>query len=159
MDQAIEEGGDYCCYANVPGCQFDRLQRICAAAVYRLRIEGLILDYWQLVGGQPRGQSRADHLENVAQWVAEFVKKHGIWAIVLGQINQNGNTRGSEGSQLAFDQVYDICRQEDGPRAWLECRASRYTAANDVGTPAEPAYEIMSCGPYFAELKKISINP
>ena len=153
--EAIEKTPSACIYANTPGVAFDRLKRLAATAVYRHKIEGFILDYWQLVEGQPRGMSRADHLECVAQWVAEFVKKHQIWAIVLGQINQNGNTRGSEGSQLAFDQVYDICRPDDGgPTAWLEPRASRYTQATAVGCKDLAAYEIKEIGPYFHEYER-----
>ena len=137
----------------MPGVSFERLQRLCATAVYRHRINGFILDYSQLVTGQRKSQSRADHLEEVAQWVAEFTKKHGIWAIVLGQINQTGNTRGSEGSQLAFDQVFDICRpDDDAPVVWLESRASRHSAAINIGSSHAPAYEIDGKGPYFREL-------
>ena len=72
-------------------------------AIVRHGIKGVILDYWQLVGGKVRNESEEFHLRNIAQWLADTCRKHSIWALVAAQVNQEGNTRGGEGLKLACD--------------------------------------------------------
>lgn len=146
-------------YHNAPGLTFGELKRVAANAVFRHGIKGLILDYWQLVGGKGKGQSTSEHLDEVAQWIADFGRKHGIWTITMAQINQEGNTRGGEGMRLAFDQVYAIRgmphekdpEQEDisKPFRWLEMMDTRYTKWLNVGGQDKPGLAMKDQGPYF----------
>lgn len=139
-------------WQNAPGLTFDELRRYVSSAVYGDKVKGIILDYWQLVGGKQRNQSTAEHLDEVAQWIANFCRREGIWSIVTGQINQDGNTRGGEGMRLAFDQVYQIHREDiTAPFAWLEMMNTRYTAWMDVGGKDAPSLIMMEKGPYFSE--------
>lgn len=138
-------------YKNAPGLTFDQLRRIATVGVERYGIKGFILDYWQLVGGKAKGQSTAEHLDEVAQWIADFGRKRGIWTISMAQINQEGNTRGGEGIRLAFDQVYELHRQNlTEPDAWLEMMETRYTAWANVGSKELPGLVMHEKGPYFA---------
>jgi replicative DNA helicase len=141
-------------YLDAPGITFEHLRRACAAAVATKGIKGIILDYWQLVGGKEARQSTSEHLDLVAQWIADFCRKHQLWAVVMAQINQEGNTRGGEGIRLAFDQVYQIHRPEDRtlPHVWLEMLDTRYTAWSDVGSETLPAFLINGKGPYFEQV-------
>lgn len=147
-------------YHNAPGLTFAELKRIASAAVYQHRVKGIILDYWQLVGGKEARKNTSEHLDEVAQWLADFGRKHGVWMLVMAQINQSGNTRGGEGIRLAFDQVYQIrgmavpqgeemVEDLSIPRRWLEMMDTRYTAWADVGSENNPGLYLNEKGPFF----------
>lgn len=137
-------------YQNAPGLTFDALRRIVASAIHRRKISGFILDYWQLVGGKPKNRSTSEHLDEVAQWIADFCRQHGIWSMTMAQINQEGNTRGGEGIRLAFDQVYQLCRDDTTqPFAYMQMKDTRYTPWKDVGTKDDPWLIMNPQGPYF----------
>lgn len=140
-------------YQNAPGLTFDELRRMCASAVCKRGVKGVILDYWQLVGGKQPRQSTAEHLDDVAQWLADFGRKHGLFMVVMAQINQEGNTRGGEGIRLAFDQVYQINREDISmPQVWLEMMDTRYTPWLNIGSKLIPGLVMNDKGPYFEEL-------
>jgi hypothetical protein len=68
------------------------------------------------------------------------------------QLNQEDNTRNGEGIQLAFDQVYKICRRDEyASEYWLEMMATRYTQWIDVGSAECPAFIRKPQGPYFQQ--------
>jgi replicative DNA helicase len=148
-------------YRNMPGCTFDALRSEVEQAVLADRITGFILDYLQLVRGKPDRVTTAEHLDTVSQWIAEICKRRNIWAIVLGQLNQTGGTRGGEGPLLAFDWVAEICKPNEDMDAtlspdsmWLQTLCTRYTEGYAIGTSAKPAYRLnTSVGPYFEELE------
>jgi replicative DNA helicase len=136
-------------YKNAPGVSFDELKRIYTTAIDRHHVKGIILDYWQLVGGKTKGQSDSSHLDDVAQWIANYSRERGVWSIVMAQLNQDDNTRGSEGIRLAFDQVYRITAPNNDPtisQRSLEMIETRYTEwANVDGLRINPK------GLYFEE--------
>jgi replicative DNA helicase len=139
-------------FRDAPGLTFAELRRICTLAVERKKVAGIILDYWQLVGGKTKGQSTAEHLDEVAQWFANFGRKHGVWSITMAQINQDGNTRGSEGIRLACDQLFELHREDlTGPGAWLEMMETRHTAWMNVGSADNAGLMLRAKGPYFEE--------
>lgn len=141
-------------FLNAPGLTFEQLKRAVSIALSRHGIKGFILDYWQLVGGKEKSASTAEHLDEVAQWIADFGRKHRIWTLVMAQINQEGNTRGGEGMRLAFDQVYHMqpCGNDlHSPMRWLELIDTRYTAWQSVGDKDYSALRINEFGPYFEE--------
>jgi replicative DNA helicase len=149
------DSGKHILYKNAPGLTFDEFKRSCRNAVERYRVKGIILDYWQLVGGKGKSQSTSEHLDEVAQWIANFGRKMGVWFIVMAQINQEGNTRGGEGIRLAFDQVYQIKPQSDDPSLsgrWLEMMDTRYTKWANLGSENSPKLLINEKGPYFEEV-------
>jgi replicative DNA helicase len=139
-------------YKNAPGLTFDDLRHIATVAVERYSVKGIILDYWQLVGGKLKGQSTAEHLDAVAQWIADFGRRQGIWTITMAQLNQDDNTRGGEGIRLAFDQLYQLHRENvTQPEAWLEMLETRYTSWNNIGSNTLPGLYMREKGPYFDE--------
>lgn len=141
-------------YKNAPGLTFNELRSIYTTAIEHHDVKGVILDYWQLVGGKGKSQSTAEHLDDVAQWIADFSRKKSIWSIVMAQINQEGNTRGGEGIRLAFDQVYNLqAPNNDSSRSdrWLEMMETRYTAWQNVGSENSPGYLLNEKGPFFEE--------
>lgn len=152
-----EEYGRYCLYRrSAGGITFPQLAHVLTAAVYRHKIKGVILDYWQLVDGQGAQQSKSDHLEKVAQWMAKFCRRHRLFSVVNVQLKDDGSTFASRGIRRAVDQRYTICREGElgnwGPRAWLECMESRYTFATNVGNKDNPALVLEEKGPYFRQI-------
>lgn len=140
-------------YKNAPGVTFDQLRQICTIAVEKHKIKGFILDYWQLVGGKQKNQSDAAHLDEVAQWIADFGRTYEIWTITMAQINQEGNTRGGEGIRLAFDQLYQIHRENlTLPDTWLEMMETRYTPWMNIGSKDMAGLSMNEKGPFFEEI-------
>lgn len=139
-------------YCDSPGISFAKLRQALMVGVHRHKIKGFILDYWQLVGGKSGKQNTTEHLDEVAQWISNFSREHGLWSITMAQINQDGNTRNGEGMRLAFDQVYQIHREDmSQPDAWLEMMDTRYTAWMNVGEAVNPALLMHDNGPYFIQ--------
>jgi replicative DNA helicase len=140
-------------YKNAQGLTFEDLKRYVLLARMQKKITGFILDYWQLVGGKRKGQSTAEHLDEVAQWVADTCRKYDLWSIVMAQINQEGNTRGGEGIRLAFDQVYVLRAPDDDAgrsERWLEMSDTRYTQWRSVGSEKNPGFYLNEHGPHFS---------
>ena len=138
-------------YEALPGGRFDDLKRVVARAIVRNRIKGVILDYWQLVGGKEPRDTEEYHLRMVAQWLADIGRQHGLWALVACQVNQQGNTRGGEGLKLSADMYFTMHRKKREPGAWLEMEETRYTLYADVGNDADPGLWLSKVGPHFLD--------
>ncbi len=137
-------------YLDAPCLSFDDLRHILPQYIRKHKIKGFILDCWQLVGGKDRGKSTAEHLDEVAQWLAECCKKHQIWGLVTAQENQDENTRGGEGIRLACDQIYRICKRDEScTEAWLEMMETRYTRWQDVGSENSPSLLMSENGTHY----------
>jgi len=152
---ALLEMGNSLEWIDAPGITFDELQIQINRATLTGKCKGFILDYLQLVGGQARGQSQAEHLDDLSEWIAYICRKRRIWALVLAQTNQQtGNVRGGEGMRMAFDQVYELMRPDAGSKlAWIEMRDTRYTEWGDLGDELHPNLRLnSSVGPYFEEI-------
>lgn len=154
---AAEQMPENVIYKNIQYYTLEQVIQTVTSAIYRHGITGFILDYWQLVGGKQKGQSTAEHLDRVAQWIADFCRKHNLWSITMGQVNQEGNTRGGEGLRLAFDQVYEIKRPEDDESdriRWFEMMETRYTAWKNMGNVQNPDVIISQTGLVFEPIDK-----
>ncbi len=146
---------DNCVYADLPTGNFTELKAVLAQAVIRDRIKGFILDYWQLVQGQEQGQTNEAHLAAVAQWIAGFCRQHGIWSIVICQLNKDDNAFGSAGINRACDQFYKLYRgtaEGCDDQAWLDLEHSRYTFSGPVGSEMLPSLRHNTrIGPYMED--------
>lgn len=147
----------YLSFMDHAGISFDVLKSVLLRAVRKHKLEVVIIDYWQLIGGKGK-KSEREHLDEVAQWIAEFSKAYNVATVTASQINQEGNTRGGEGMRLAFDQVYKMNRIEmvktDGIeiQSWFEMMDTRYTQWRDLGDEHNPVFRINSKGVFFEEL-------
>lgn len=139
-------------WCDVPGISIDGLREEVVKAKRLHGITGFIVDSWQLVRGQERNQSKASHLDNVAQVLAELCAKHNLWCIVTAQENQDGNVRDGEGLRLACDQVYRLCkRNEESTQVWMDMMETRYTPWVNIGTDINPAFELIN-GTHFEQI-------
>ena len=137
-------------YANASGISLIELEKLIDKAVNELNIQGVIVDYLQLIKG--KSQNRTEHLEYVAQSLAEMVRKYQIWCIVAAQLNQENNTRGGEGMLLAFDMVFNLNREKFKTAAYLEMTESRYTSYVNIGSKNNPGLKLETNGPFFSEI-------
>jgi replicative DNA helicase len=137
-----------------PGCSLDEMRTIVARAGMSDKIQGVIVDYLQLLTGKLRGQSTAEFLDEAAQALANAARRYGLWIIAAAQLNQEGNVRGSEGLLNACDMALFLHKveREQHVHAWLEMKASRFTPAKDIGSEAAPPlYMDYTVGPHFRE--------
>lgn len=153
-------------FRSEPRMTLDELKAVIARAGMSGKVDGIIIDYLQLVEGKAKNQSSAEHFDNVAQTLAEAVKRHPIWILSAAQLNREGNVRGSDGLLMACDLALSINKKEgsvftgndgsqykDPDKAWLETMVSRYTQYTDIGSETDPGYEIcLDRGPCFVEL-------
>lgn len=138
-------------YLEASGIYFSDLKRSIANAIMRYKIKGVIIDYWQLVRGKRKDQSQTEHLDEVAQWVADFCRQENIFSLTMAQINREGNTRGGDGINLAFDQTYHLQKVDESPFVFLEMLSTRYTLWSDIGSKAHPEIILDNIGPHFRD--------
>ena len=65
------------------------------------KIEGVIVDYLQLMTPPPRIEVREQQISAITRGIKEMVKDYGIWAIVLSQLNRNVEARKDKRPSLA----------------------------------------------------------
>ncbi len=141
-------------YVDLPGASFMELKAEIARVRMRNKIHGVILDYWQLVTGREKNATEESHLRAVAQWCADFGRKHNVWMIVIAQLNEEGNLFGGRGLRKACDQLYFLMREPDADAAWLKMDSSRYTPLGDAGSEAYPGLRFnRGSGPYFSDFE------
>jgi replicative DNA helicase len=148
------EARDNVIYLDAPGADLEEVLHNIGMAKIKYGIKGFILDYWQLVTGQQRGESEEKHLRNVAQSMANYARKHGLWCILLAQMNQDGKLFGGNGLKKACDQLYMIedCGEYMENSRWLRMDASRYTMKADIGSEQSPALSLNTkVGPCFED--------
>ena len=156
--EQVTQVKDNIIFENEPGIELDRLKMVIERHVHKGKIEGFILDYYQLVVGQEKHQSQAQHLENVANWIHRVCKKHNIWCLLLVQANDEGKVLGSRGLDRACDQKYMIERPMDeqgdpmGSEAWLKMKLSRYTQLVNLGGKNNPTLRIHRNGTHLEEI-------
>lgn len=142
-------------FLHKPGLTLESLRTAIITARVKFGITGFILDYWQLVGGKKSRVSMAEHLDEVAQWIADYCRKEGLWSFTMGQTNQDGNTRGGEGMRLAFDQVYHLQGLEGRVGCfWMEMMDTRYTPWENVGADGVPGLYMNVNGPFFEGVER-----
>lgn len=151
-------------FEDAPGIELEYLKSIIELHVHKNKIEGFILDYYQLVSGCKKNETQAQHLENVANWVHRVCKKHSIWCVLLVQTNDEQKVLGSRGLSRACDQGYLIERPLDsqgdpiGSVAWLKLRFSRYTRTYNFGSESEPCLQVSQNGTHFNEIIQSAVN-
>lgn len=148
-------------FRHKPRMTLDDLKATIARAAMSGRVKGIILDYFQLVTGQTRA-NQVEHLDNVAQVIAEAASHHGLWMLVAAQLNRENQLRFGDSLLMACDQAYMLGRVEcgEGPdptdpapdEAWLEMTDTRYTRYLHIGEETRPGLIVRKdVGPFFEE--------
>lgn len=144
---------------DAPRIKLSALEAHVAMVVERYGIEGFVLDYMQLVAGRDAKTSSVEHLENVAQTVAELCKKYNVWCLTACQMNrEESGARGGDGILMAVDWMYQIHKIEDSrpevpKRFYLECLAIREGGELDIGDENRPYLTLAKYGTHFMEVE------
>lgn len=145
-------------FINAPRITLQALVASITNASRTKNIEGVVLDYLQLVTGKNPKDTIAQHQEDVAQTIAELAKKLNIWVLYSCQINRKGEVRNGDGIEMAVDWLYEINKisrpvAPGAPeQAWLKHIATRNFKGMDIGCEADPAFELSINGTHFIEL-------
>ena len=146
------EAGDGTVYLDMAGATRQEVLAEVDAARTKHGIRGWILDGWQLVQGRDRRGNLEEHLRGTAQAVADHTKRRHLFAVIMGQLNDDGSGFGSRrGLNMACDQVWVLHREPDQEYAWLEMQASRYTPLKHVGSDTCRPLKLEPRGPYFRD--------
>lgn len=133
----------------------DILMRVMLAKA-RFGIKGFIVDYWQLIEGKPKQATKAEYLLQVAQDIAAFTKRNGLWCMLLAQLNKDGTIYASSGLDKACDQMYSIESANenlDDRLRWLKMHRTRYTPKVHIGGEDLPKLRMNTDeGVYFEEV-------
>lgn len=146
-----KETPDSLYYVDAPRIRFQELQRIVLTAIKKYNIKCVMLDYLQLVTGMQKGESKTDHMENVAGWCAQVAKEYDICVAYAAQRNRGGELRGSDAALMEADQIYELDGNAAERSAWLSMKESRYTPLQHVGSKAAPGLKMNMNGPYFTD--------
>ena len=155
IDRTVAKIANNIIWEDRPRCRFEDLKAIISSHIYDNKIDAVVLDYWQLVQGRKERENEAQHLDNVAQWLAEIAKRHKLVVVTAAQINRVGETRGGDGLKMAADWYCDLNRvegtEEHRAGVWLDVVMSRYTPADSAGDEDMPALVFHPYGPKFVE--------
>lgn len=138
-------------FVDAPGITFDGLRRVVMTAIKRQGVKGIILDYLQLVGGRGRNESRVEHEEKVASWLAQIAKQEKIFVLYAAQRNREGSLRGGDAILMAVDQLYYLEFDDEKRMAWMDMVATRYTVKRGVGDKSNPRLRMHRNGPHFKD--------
>lgn len=141
-------------FADEPGMSFARLKQVATAAVAKLGIRVLFVDYWQLVTGLGRGQSKADFMSDVAQWLAAFAASNHCAVLIASQENRGGESFGSDGLAKACDWLSVLHKVDIQDRSvgefealWMDVKFNRDGMDGRIGSEDAPAFRIDKLGP------------
>jgi replicative DNA helicase len=143
-------------YSDAAGITWTELQQKMTLAVHKHKVEGVIIDYWQLIKGRNPKETEEYHLREVAQGLADFAKKNKIWVLLLAQVNKQGDVFAGNGLNKACHILISLNnlsspREQEGGR-WLKMLVSRATPMRDLGDENNPYLQIDGNGPFMREL-------
>lgn len=155
VERYAETAPECLLFEDRAGVTFAELKSIASRYVRRRGVKVIVLDYWQLVQGQERGETEAGHLGRVAQWMADYARVEGIAILTAAQVNREGQTRGGDGLRLACSMYLrqHKIEREGGTfeEVWLEMEDTRYTPRADIGSEQQPKLYIDRVGPRIAQ--------
>jgi len=147
-----------CWFADMPGITFERLRILVQSSIVQHDIKGVFVDYLQLVTGKRKTQTKADHIAEVAQWLADISKKEGIFVMYAAQTNREGAIRDSDGADMAADVVFILHKEVQGKLAWLQGKQARYFPLCDIGGDTQQRLIMDSIGPHYREVTDAEIS-
>ena len=114
MDDLVRENGNGIQIVWEPGLSIDRIFYYTQLAKLLHNIEIVVIDYAQLVGGQPSSMSTTDFLRNVANKCRVIANKLNVAVVLVSQLNRAPAMSGEEAGAHnlkgsgALEEVADI---------------------------------------------------
>jgi len=145
-------------FEDAPGLSFGRLRRLANAAVIKLGVKVMFVDYWQLITGCDRGQLLAQHHAETAQWLAAFAARHNVAVVIASQENRNGQSYASDGLAKACDWLGELNKVDVVDKfagrfegLWLNVKFNRDGEGGPLGSETSPVFRIDKLGPVLRE--------
>lgn len=141
-------------YLDLPGATVEELRAEIVAAKAQRKVTGVVIDYWQLIGGGSDRETQEAHLSRVANWISTLAKRLGLWVILLAQLNDEGTAPAycKRGLNRAVDHLLILHREDGDETAWLSLKRSRHMPPCDIGGPNDPVLRMRFPGPYFEDV-------
>jgi replicative DNA helicase len=136
-------------YEYLPGASMDEIHRTILRAKSRHGIQGVMVDYWQLIRGRERGQNEEAHLRNCADRLAAICRTLNIWCIITAQVDDHGRLRTSDALLMSAALYIQLCRDENDTGAYFVTKKSNYTRYADTGSESVPGMIFDMAGPHF----------
>jgi replicative DNA helicase len=118
---------DYVHYDYSPQATIDEIHRKVLSAKSRHGIKGFIVDYWQLIRGQPKGISLERHLDDCADRLAAICRQEDLWGIVSAQVDEQGRLKYSNALYQSASLYIRLVRDEDESASYFVTEKSNYT--------------------------------
>lgn len=141
-------------FVDRPGLRFNSLQAVMAEHA-KIGCKLFIVDYWQLIRSNDPRQNQVQHLDDVAQWLADFAKSHRVAVLTPAQENRDGDCRFGDGLRMACSMYLRMCKPDDDSGVkwrWLEMLDSRYTLNVDIGCEGNTPLYLDNAGPRLADM-------
>lgn len=135
---------------NTPRVELEHLKNIIATKVRENGVEGIVVDYLQLIKVNNKNMTVSQMQEEVAQTLAEYAKKFNIWILYASQINREGQIRNGAGIEQAVDWAYEINKNESN-EIYLKPIVSRHTAGYSIGSETNRVFRIAEKGTHIIE--------
>lgn len=152
----FDTNNDTIIFEDSPRIKLDALVGTIKSQVERFGIKGFFLDYMQLVSGAAKNESVVQHLENVAQTLAELCKKEKIFCVTAVQMNRDDDLRNGDGILQACEWMYILRLIESSNQElkeyWLECKKNRHGKPWNIGKAGVPKFKMIN-GTHFMEIQ------
>lgn len=136
-------------YEFMPGANFDMIHRFILRAIHRHGIEGVFIDYWQLIGGREKGQSEDGHFSFVANKLAAIARQENIWIVLAVQTDDKGKPLRSESILQASALFLRLQRDPNDQATFFTTEKNNYGRYADVGSSSTPGAVFDLEGPHF----------
>lgn len=138
-------------YIHKPAITIDELRSMIVAEIQAHGIKVVLVDYWQLITNPSSKASQADKQQESAQLLADLAAEHDIAIVITGQLNQEGQPKGSEGILAAAGMVVKIEREVNAIGAFVTTLVSNKGPAIDKGNPQDPSLMLELPGPHYSD--------
>jgi replicative DNA helicase len=148
-ERYLQKLQDHTWYEFLPGATMDDINRVILHAVHRHKVQGVIIDYWQLIRGREKGVSEEAHLRDCANRLAALARRLGIWILMACQTDAFGKPLISSGILQAASLFIRLQRDPNDQQGFFTTEKSNYGPLADGGTPENPGIIFDLQGPYF----------
>lgn len=155
----IDETPEHTWYEFSPGATMNEIHRMILRAKTRHNIQGVIIDYWQLIEGKERGQGEDAHHRSNANRLAALCRQEDMWCLLTAQIDLNGKLKYSDSLLSAAAFYMRMLREEDEEEVHFEVQKSNYTRYGSTFSTSLPSVLFdMAAGPHIRDTSSMDMG-
>lgn len=138
-------------YVHKPAISIEQLRALIISEIQAHGIKVVLVDYWQLITNPHSRSTQADKQHESAQIMADLAAELDVSIVITGQLNQEGQPKGSEGILAAAGMVVKIEREVNSQGAFVTTLVSNKGPALDKGNPSDPSLMLALPGPHYSD--------